>query len=212
MMNKTTFQTIQKNFEGHIAGLDALRGIAVIWVVWHNCTGAFELDGLLEKILAFITNCGWLGVQLFFVLSGFLITGLLLDAKGTANQMRNFYIRRTVRIFPVYYATLIFCFLVLPLLNVELPALADSQKMQVWFWLYLNNWATAPHSPGIFPHLWSLAVEEQFYLLWPFLALGLNRSQLVYTCITLIISAIIFKCIKWNCYSIWDFFKKTTTN
>ena len=70
-MSAASYESVQARLQGRMDGLDALRGIAVTWVVWHNCTYDFKLDGMLAKVLAFITNCGWLGVQLFFVLSGF---------------------------------------------------------------------------------------------------------------------------------------------
>lgn len=171
-------------------GLDALRGIAVTWVVWHNCTYDFSLDGIAAKVLALITNSGWLGVQLFFVLSGFLITGLLLETQGHRNQLRFFYVRRTLRIFPLYYTSLIICLFALPLLGIEWHALLASRENQLWFWLYLNNWASVFVDPGIFSHFWSLAIEEQFYLLWPWLVVGLSRRHLAVSCLLLIALAI----------------------
>ncbi|MBL4868754.1 MAG: acyltransferase [Pseudomonadales bacterium] len=194
-MGKTEFHAIQEKLKGRIEGLDALRGIAVIWVVWHNCTDEFELAGILEKILAFLTNNGWLGVQLFFVLSGFLITGLLLDAKGSKHQYRNFYLRRTLRIFPLYYATLIFLFFLLPLFSIDYEELTKSQDSQIWFWLYLNNWTGMFAPVGMLTHFWSLAVEEQFYLFWPCLVLGLSRNNLMYSCIAFILSAVVFRIV-----------------
>ncbi len=117
-------------------------------------------------------NYGSLGVDLFFVLSGFLITGILYDAQSSPHYFRNFYMRRVLRIFPLYYFVLAAVFLVLPLV----PALRDTQLVslrehQWWAWLYAVNiylslkgaWALS-----YIEHFWSLAVEEHFYLVWPF--------------------------------------------
>lgn len=115
-----------------------------------------------------IAVIGQTGVELFFVLSGYLITGILLAAKGSTNYFRTFYARRALRIFPLYYAFLFFFFFVQPvLLNVE----RSPWNTQIWAWLYLENVLTTfPNVGGGGPtpgHFWSLAVEEHFYLLWP---------------------------------------------
>src|ERR1700712_595490 len=87
---------------GHIGALDGLRGIAILLVLVYHFAGAAGVMGLKSKILG-IASLGWCGVDLFFVLSGFLITGILFDSRKTPWYFRNFYARRTLRIFPLYY-------------------------------------------------------------------------------------------------------------
>jgi peptidoglycan/LPS O-acetylase OafA/YrhL len=141
---------------------------------------------------------GWIGVNLFFVLSGFLITGILLDAKAklpappasAGGYFGSFYLRRTLRIFPVYYATLAIAFLVAPVLFPGTVA-ATPGSVQVWYWTYLANW-TIPYGVEAPPlsHFWSLAVEEQFYLVWPLVVLLASRRTLAWACALLAAAAL----------------------
>lgn len=154
--------------------LDGLRGVAILIVIAHNVQ-LLEMVGM-DK-LAYATfmayNVGWVGVQLFFVLSGFLITGILLDTLHQPHWLRNFMARRALRIFPLYYATLLLIFVILPALDLQPDAYKAQAPHQIWLWTYLVNW-TDPlgYGPRQLPHLWSLAVEEQFYLLWPLAVLA----------------------------------------
>ena len=145
----------------HMPALDGLRGIAVLLVMAH----AFDLisrAGPLDDTL----NAGWIGVQLFFVLSGFLITGILLDTRDSPGFYRTFFTRRMLRIFPLYYMVLIVAYIIIPL-DADPPA--GHGAHQFWLWTYTNNYAAAfGKEEHAFPHFWSLAVEEQFYLVWPF--------------------------------------------
>jgi peptidoglycan/LPS O-acetylase OafA/YrhL len=166
-----------------------MRGIAVLLVmVLHfalveGATGA-------ERLFFGVTRVGWVGVDLFFVLSGFLITGILYDARGGAHFFRNFYMRRVLRIFPLYYA---FLFLVLVLLPIARPASAAPAGTQFWLWTYLSNVLFArvgwEGMPGHTTHLWSLAIEEQFYLLWPLVVFFASRRRLVQVCVGAIVFA-----------------------
>jgi peptidoglycan/LPS O-acetylase OafA/YrhL len=180
---------------GRIPALDALRGIAILLVIWHN-TGLAggRTEGLVAKLFVAGANAGWVGVQLFFVLSGFLITGILLDARGHPHAWRNFMARRALRIFPLYFLVLAIGFLLLPAVGMLPPWLARDHAHQVWYWTYLVNWSAAwgLSGPG-FGHFWSLAVEEQFYLAWPLAALLLTRRQLGALCVILIGSALGFR-------------------
>jgi peptidoglycan/LPS O-acetylase OafA/YrhL len=127
-----------------------------------------------------------MGVDLFFVLSGFLITGLLLDSKGKANYFRSFYARRTLRIFPLYYAVLAGVFLVLPLVVPLPPALEQAREHQVWLWTYTANFyiaAKATWALTYVSHFWSLAVEEHFYLVWPLVVFSVRRETLEKICL-----------------------------
>ena len=132
----------------------------------------------LGRILEHASHFGQTGVDLFFVLSGFLITGILLHAKGRPNYFRNFYSRRALRIFPLAYAAMIFIYVAMPALHVWKWV---SVKQQLWFWFYVSNVhdtfliTHAISGPG---HFWSLAVEEHFYLVWPAIVLLCSRRGL----------------------------------
>jgi peptidoglycan/LPS O-acetylase OafA/YrhL len=158
-----------------------LRGLAVLLVIAHN---AHMLEGpgmsRAARIVSNLFDFGWTGVLLFFVLSGFLITGILLDAVGQPHALSHFVARRTLRIFPLYYGTLFVVFVLLPWLHAQ-PAIYQAQAPhQVWLWLYLSNWTDAMGiGPGHLPHFWSLAVEEQFYLFWPLIVLSLKTPERV---------------------------------
>lgn len=134
-------------------------------------------------------------MDLFFVLSGFLITGILLDARDSRTYFRAFYWRRLVRIFPLYYAYLIVVFLVLPpLLGGEV--FPRSARNQWWFWTYLSNILLADSwlDRGT-NHFWSLAIEEQFYLAWPGLIWILGRKRLLGFLVVLIPSVAILRAV-----------------
>ncbi len=148
--------------------LDGLRGLAILLVIPHNL-GAFDSRLPYEWLPAAVSHIGWIGVQIFFVLSGFLITGQLLEARGSRNFLSSFFGRRALRILPVYYLSLIVALVIVPALFELPPDVLATHSQQVWLWLFLNNW-TQPFFGEVheFPHYWSLAVEEQFYLVWPF--------------------------------------------
>jgi len=143
--------------------------VAVLVVVIHNSAWiAGESRHLLLKLVNAVTAAGWTGVQLFFVLSGFLITGILLDSKGKSSYFRSFYIRRILRIFPLYYAVIAITILVAPRLAWSPAWAAAVREGHPWaYWLYVQNWVTSSHGIDALSHTWSLAVEEQFYLAWP---------------------------------------------
>jgi peptidoglycan/LPS O-acetylase OafA/YrhL len=134
---------------------------------------------------------GGLGVDLFFVLSGFLITGILLDSKGATHFFRNFYMRRVLRIFPLYYGALFVTFILAPLLLAEDEALARLTGEQAWYWSYMVNvrtafWGWPPWHVG---HFWSLAVEEQFYVVWPLLVFLCSRRVFFWVCVATIVAS-----------------------
>ena len=173
----------------HLPVLDGVRGLAVAIVIIHNAAWVVgDSPRFLTKLVSAIAATGWVGVQLFFVLSGFLITGILLDSKGRPRFFSSFYARRTLRIFPLYYGFLAVALLVAPWLSWSAPWIASVQRDQWPYWLYLSSW-TDPFRPGIegLGHLWSLSVEEQFYLAWPFLVWSLTRRGLVRLCTVMIV-------------------------
>ena len=182
------------DLRGHVPALDGVRGLAILTVMLYHMTlidGANAFDrGVLGVIKA-----GWLGVDIFFVLSGFLITGLLYDAKGSAHYFRNFYARRTVRIFPLYYAVVALCLIVLP--RIPHPKAASFGRIagdEIWYWLYLSNFSISNANGwrhAILDISWSLAIEEQFYLLWPAIVFACTRRTLLKVCAGMIVAAIL---------------------
>jgi peptidoglycan/LPS O-acetylase OafA/YrhL len=150
----------------------------------------------LDRTVLPMTRLAWAGVDLFFVLSGFLITRILLGARDGEGYFRSFYARRFLRIFPLYYGFLFLLIVILP----SLPGLrgdAGLEKLhdhQLAYWTYLYNWAASLHpfadrGPYANSHLWSLAVEEQFYLVWPAVVLLLSRRPLAVFCVFCIVAA-----------------------
>lgn len=164
----------------HLPALDGLRGLAVLLVVPHNLRIAAEPTDLWTKLLAAVLDRGWIGVQIFFVLSGFLITRILLRTRPASNYYSGFYARRGLRILPLYYATLLVMLVLLPLAGVPLK---QDSSLNVYLWTFLSNYVQAFHPGGVVvPHFWSLAVEEQFYLLWPFLVRYASTRQVLGLC------------------------------
>jgi peptidoglycan/LPS O-acetylase OafA/YrhL len=184
-----TEHTVPAN-RAYFPALDGLRGFAFLGVFLHHYMNFLY---------------GWAGVDVFFVLSGFLITGILYDTQDDPHRVRNFYIRRTLRIFPLYYGVLLFIFLLTPILHWKWS----------WQWiawpLYLGNFLRFlyPHQDVAFVqifanaqiasrthhgiilylgHFWSLCVEEQFYLIWPWIVFTVrDRRKLIGICIACIV-------------------------
>jgi peptidoglycan/LPS O-acetylase OafA/YrhL len=161
--------------------LDALRAVAVLMVMYAHF---FAADGF--------SFWGHIGVRLFFVLSGFLITRLLLEARSAAEfeagpALRSFYIRRALRIFPPYFAVLGFVWLV---------DLEHSRGSLVWHALYLSNFWYALRNewtPWVLCHFWSLSIEEQFYIAWPLIVLLAPRRRLESICIGAILLSLAYR-------------------
>ncbi len=174
----------------HVPALDGLRGIAIaLVVVYHSVRyGGIQPTVAFDRIFFKLGLSGWSGVDLFFVISGFLITGILCDAKGGDRYFRNFYARRILRIFPLYYGFLFFLFVILPLLAPLGDEFSSLLKDKLWYWTYLVNVLIALKGwPPVrdIEHFWSLAVEEQFYLVWPWIVLILTRRALMRTCLAI---------------------------
>jgi peptidoglycan/LPS O-acetylase OafA/YrhL len=180
----------------YLPGLDGIRAIAIILVIsvhWPN--------------LMYSLKFGWIGVNIFFVLSGFLITRILLHEKQKPFKpyLKNFFLKRALRIFPVYYLYFGICVIVILVIYYFIPPLSDNQitidavntlKYDSGFYLtYTYNIKQnlslildlKRYNSLFFAHVWSLAIEEQFYLIFPFVVYFLNRAQLKRTVIAIII-------------------------
>jgi peptidoglycan/LPS O-acetylase OafA/YrhL len=166
---------------GRIPALDGLRGLAIAMVFLFHFGDDRVAGGAIEKVFLKVTELGWTGVDLFFALSGFLITGILLDSRDKPHAYRDFLARRIWRIFPPYYALLLFLFVGLRRACWHSATYQTFHAEQIWYWLYLQNWRIAfsgwPDFLNV-GHLWSLAVEEQFYLVWPSVVLLLGRRTI----------------------------------
>lgn len=165
--------------ERRIPELDGLRGLAVLAVMLCH----FALFWL-PHTSPWVKLCfrGWIGVDLFFVLSGFLITGNLIDARGSRTFFRSFYSRRALRIVPIYYLTLAVVFTAASVTNGHLAHTLRGE--QPWYWSFISNWHTAfGHTINILSHFWSLAIEEQFYIVWPLVVFLVPRHKLKWVCL-----------------------------
>ena len=182
-----------------VPALDGVRGFAILLVFFFHYlfypSGDAPVASVALRALIAPARFGWTGVDLFFVLSGFLITGILYDTRTNSHYFRNFYIRRVLRIFPLYYL-LIICLLVLTTL-----LRAHWRLGHLWFLAYLGNPAVVlqPNLTQIsswirVTHLWSLAVEEQFYLVWPLLVYWVAApKKLLRICWILVVTALCFR-------------------
>jgi peptidoglycan/LPS O-acetylase OafA/YrhL len=121
---------------------------------------------------------GWMGVDLFFVLSGFLITRILVDTKHSEGYLKNFYARRCLRIWPLYYSLLFFMFIVVPLVHPSMGQTVFDRSSPWWAYpLFLQNFLVPPPAAGALAFTWSLAIEEQFYLAWPWVVRYCSSAQ-----------------------------------
>lgn len=161
----------------HIRELDGLRGIAVLMVM-----AVHSFAGIRFASVGALFSFGWAGVDLFFVLSGFLITRILVAAPPTPGRIRNFYARRALRIVPLYVVFLVLVFSVGSFFNESQRY--DSANLDWWpFLFFVQNLTFATeglqHSAWPLCITWSLAIEEQFYLVWPILVFRFRHAVLV---------------------------------
>jgi peptidoglycan/LPS O-acetylase OafA/YrhL len=180
---------------GHVPALDGIRGAAAASVFIYHYGGGARSSNFAVHLVGETIHLGWAGVSLFFVLSGFLITGILLDSMQRPNWWRTFYIRRTLRIFPLYYTALLGSMLVHLSLRRSWSSVAP-----IWpYFFYLQDIPGLVRFEVLGPlftlgHFWSLAVEEQFYLVWPFLlSLANRRDRVRQLCLGIYLLSLIFR-------------------
>lgn len=164
----------------YVREFDGWRGIGVLFVV-------------LAHYIPSLFIGSWVFMEMFFVMSGFLITGILIDSKSKKNYYGRFIYRRTVRVFPLYYLSLIIIFYLLPKSLINLDYYRNHQG---WFWLYIQNWLFSIEGwPDVkaLHHFWSLAIEEQFYIIWPLFVWLLSTKKLLRFCVFLFFASIIFR-------------------
>jgi peptidoglycan/LPS O-acetylase OafA/YrhL len=180
-------ETLGQLVRGRMPALDGLRGIAILLVLAHGFDIIQTSHGPGHAV-DLALDLGWIGVQLFFVLSGFLITGILLETRHAPGYYKNFLIRRVLRIFPLYYGVLFVAFVIAPHVVDVPPGHGDHQ---LWLWTYLTNFAEPfGRSEPVFPHFWSLAVEEQFYIVWPLVVYVVGRRGTIAVGAVLVVTAI----------------------
>jgi peptidoglycan/LPS O-acetylase OafA/YrhL len=181
--------------EGHAPRLDGLRGIAILLVLFYHLCHYGLAKTPAAQVFVTLVVVGWSGVDLFFVLSGFLITSILLRQRESPSYFRTFYARRVIRIFPLYYAVLILFLWILPAITSQAEGfwMAGADRQTFWYWAFLSNIHNA--FTGNYQHYfleitWSLAIEEQFYLVWPLLVYLTSRRQLIRICWGIIVGAL----------------------
>jgi peptidoglycan/LPS O-acetylase OafA/YrhL len=191
----------QPSLRGHLPVLDGIRGLAVSMVLVFHFVGQILPTNWVERTIVGVAKYGLLGVDLFFVLSGFLITGILYEARNDPHYFRNFYMRRFLRIFPLYYGVLALVFFAAPLVPLlQGPTLDYLMDRQAWAWLYGINIYLAGHEEWSFSylnHFWSLCVEEHFYLFWPLVVYLLARrpQALIATSLAVSLAAMLARVI-----------------
>jgi peptidoglycan/LPS O-acetylase OafA/YrhL len=181
-----TVHTAPEN-RAYFPALDGVRAIAFLLVFAHHYARL---------------EVGWVGVDIFFVLSGFLITGILFDTRDKPHRVRNFYVRRSLRIFPLYYGTILAIILATPFVHwhwdwrwLSWPLYAGNLILFVHRGFLdpgtmslVNGWLTGAHGVALFVgHFWSLCVEEQFYLIWPWIVFKIKSRRLLIAIATTIV-------------------------
>jgi peptidoglycan/LPS O-acetylase OafA/YrhL len=190
------------DFRQRFPALDGLRGLAILSVFLYHYAGGTDHHptGLLLRAMYGVTQFGWAGVDLFFVLSGFLITGILFDTQNDSGYYGKFYARRSLRIFPIYYLFLAI------MAGMGVAIGVHWRAGDGWFLLYAG-FPAAVVKPDIIPqsayiritHLWSLCMEEQFYLVWPWLiAMLAAPKRILRMCVALMCVALTLRMLVWG--------------
>jgi len=196
MPSRDTAPTEPLEKRKHVPALDGLRGLAIIMVFCDHWSTSYSHGnvarmGVLQRAILATAVGGCSGVDLFFALSGFLITGILLETRGRPKFFSNFYARRTLRIFPPYYLTLaLYYFALRPVLS-HVWHYNELWSKQLWYWSYLANWLCALQGwqRQMIDHFWTLAVEEQFYLVWPLLVFAAGARRTIWICAGILLAS-----------------------
>lgn len=186
----------------HVSTLDGIRGIAILMVLGIHFAYSGALPEPPPRFLSLFHFLvfGWMGVDLFFVLSGFLITGILLDTIAAPNYFKSFYARRTLRIFPIYYLVIVLVLCLTPF-ALRFPALfpyLPGYPLIAASFFYMQNWWMAFHPMAprvVIGDYWSLGVEEQFYLLWPLIVFKLSRRNVTRLCIAICLATPVLRLV-----------------
>lgn len=183
---------------GRVKQLDGVRGIAILLVLLFHAT-VFNLPivphNQVDYTWRVLAGWGWSGVDLFFALSGFLITGILLKTKSSPGYYKQFIVRRALRIFPLYFLYLFAAFVVIPKF-CQIPDFQTFRHYQAYFFSYMANvamWQFDLPISFFFSQLWSVCVEEQFYILWPFVVMLVPNRWLPRLAMSMIVASIGFK-------------------
>ena len=182
----------------YLPALDGLRGFLMLFVALRHFNTFWRPVTLPEYIYFGFLHLSISALDVFFALSGYLICGILLDTKGREHYFGNFYLRRALRIFPVYYIFLVLWFNVAPALAPgDVNTIHQPLSTQAWYYAYLTNFMAVVKGYDFVPkgtyHLWSLAVEEQFYLLWPAVVYLCSRRTLVRVTIGCMVFSLLFR-------------------
>ncbi|MDN4986745.1 acyltransferase [Bradyrhizobium sp. WYCCWR 13022] len=192
LLKDPSLETVARS-DIRIAEIDGLRGTAVLLVlIWHFIGAVLSQATSLSKIVSAILIFGRTGVDLFFVLSGFLIIGILVDRRNSANYFHVFFIRRALRILPPYTMLLV-VFWTLTAISHEnyyfgsqIPWWSFATFTQNWYIIKINAWG-----PGAASVTWSVAIEEQFYIVFPIIVYLIPRKYLIHLLICVGISSIL---------------------
>ncbi|MBS1823660.1 MAG: acyltransferase [Acidobacteria bacterium] len=190
------------DFKTRFPALDGIRALAVTMVFALHYGGGTHGDRFLSMLNA-IRQRGWIGVDIFFVLSGFLITGILYDTRNDSHFFKRFFARRSVRIFPIFYLVFSVLLLLTPLFHYKwrlghLPYLVYMGNISAAFDDTLGDVISSTHlaASAHIGHFWSLCIEEQFYLIWPLIVWFVrNRVRLIWVASALSIAALVLRIV-----------------
>jgi peptidoglycan/LPS O-acetylase OafA/YrhL len=169
----------------YVREFDGWRGVGITFVVLAHYFPRYLIGS-------------WVFMEMFFVMSGFLITGILLDTRNKKDYFKSFILRRVLRVFPLYYLSLVILFFLIPSSWLDL---SYHRSNQLWYWLYLENWHFAVNGwPDVkaLSHFWSLAIEEQFYIMWPLVIWLFGGKNFIRFCLFLFLFSVVFRNIGMN--------------